>query len=74
MQKGTAEKGEQGEREIWKEGERDQYRWGERWIEKETEEESRSEGVMELGHAAGDLRSPSGALYQGLLSWAAICH
>lgn len=38
------------------------------------EERGRRGDVMELGHPVRDLKSPSGELHRGLLSWAAICH
>lgn len=38
------------------------------------EERRRRGDMMELGHPVRDLKSPSGELHRGLLSWAAICH
>lgn len=43
------------------------------WGEGMAEERGRRGDMMELGHPVRDLKSPSGELHRGLLSWAAIC-
>lgn len=44
------------------------------WGKGMVEERRRRGDMMELGHPVRDIKSPSGELHRGLLSWTAICH